>query len=85
MAKPKIKKAIIEFARKQPGGVIRTREAREIYQRMTTGTVSNLTLGRTLRENFVPVEGARGFHVLSEFTGSPDLWDLVGLPEMEAP
>lgn len=67
---------IVSFARLQPGGVIRWREARRIYIEHSAAAQRwircggpfhfHMALGVVLRRHFEKVDGVDGFYVLKE-------------------
>lgn len=66
--------AIKEFARSQPGGVIRWGEAERLYlshsENARRGRGFHMNLKRIFDRHFVRVDGIRGFYVLaSEIVG----------------
>ena len=76
MSRPQPTKRIIEFARRQPGGVIRWSEAEGIYREESKqarrGQGFKQNVGRLLKKHFTKVGGIRGFYVLDEtIVGDP--------------
>lgn len=68
--------SIIEFARTQPGGVIRWRDAHEEYvcaspkakRHLRRGENNHhIWVGEVLRRHFAKVDGVNGYYVLKEF------------------
>lgn len=67
---------ILEFARRQPGGVIRWREARGRYLNASMAARADvrrggpyhfhMALGKVLHRYFTKVEGTDGYYVLNE-------------------
>lgn len=82
MSRPKPTKKILEFARKQPGGVIRWCEADGIYRKESPnsrrGQGYQQNIGRIFDRYFTKVEGLRGFYVLDESI-APDPTEHEGL------
>ena len=74
--RPRPTRRILEFARAQPGGVIRWCEAAAKY-REATGISRHtshyhMNVGHILRDNFVRVDGVRGYYVLKSFLTGED-------------
>lgn len=72
---------IRDWARRQPGGVIRWREARDIYRSMSASARKDermgslhyhMSLKRLLGRDFERVEGIDGHYVLKEMTFGED-------------
>jgi len=66
---------ILEFARSQPGGVIRWRDATYVYRQHSAAatrdrsrgeTHYHMNVGHILRKYFTKVDGVPGYYVLSE-------------------
>jgi hypothetical protein len=82
MSRPQPTKKVLEFARQQPGGIIRWSEAEMVYRmeskaaRRGHGFMQNIS--RIFDRHFTKVEGVSGFYVLDE-TIAPDPTESEGL------